>query len=304
MSEFMRFTILNPDLRIMIWEEVLREESSKRRVLLHTTQAQSIHVVPSPYLASPLLRICCESRILALEKYPVALPVYSLASRRIGRFLPGGLCWHPPRPSPPCTHSDWSEYNFCISCAGESHRIYRERILARLAQGRVQCGLVYISPADDAFVVGIGVAPSLVVNHEYFTIPSAPSFPILWNVVGPSVVNTRMAIFYASTPLSELVRRAITRVQWVDEVNNFTPHPTYDYDGRRAARRWNIDAFPGLTEYTYQYSTYLLNPGRPNDYLADIMDRQGFQTPPCLVSPMAGPWVWAWRIRTDGLRRR
>lgn len=66
------FSQLPTELRLLIWKQALRNESSSRLVLLHRT---SRRVLPFRYLASPLLSVNMEARSVALKFYDVQLKV-------------------------------------------------------------------------------------------------------------------------------------------------------------------------------------------------------------------------------------
>ncbi|KAI1101363.1 hypothetical protein F4804DRAFT_347732 [Jackrogersella minutella] len=69
------FNDLPKEVRLLIWEESLRQQSSSRIVIL--TQ-DSFEVLPTRALASPLLRANAESRSCALAFFDLRLPVFDL----------------------------------------------------------------------------------------------------------------------------------------------------------------------------------------------------------------------------------
>ncbi|KAH9883943.1 hypothetical protein F4778DRAFT_764622 [Xylariomycetidae sp. FL2044] len=74
-STFPQFPRLPPELRHMIWEEYLLDDSQRGGQRLVVEQTQLGAVLPTPSLVSPLLRVSYESRSRALAFFKLVLPV-------------------------------------------------------------------------------------------------------------------------------------------------------------------------------------------------------------------------------------
>lgn len=72
-TSFHKFPDLNPELRLMIWNEALLGERNTRTVIL-----QDDRVMPLKHLISPLLSVNYESRTCAQAFYDVKLDVYAV----------------------------------------------------------------------------------------------------------------------------------------------------------------------------------------------------------------------------------
>ncbi|KAI2617733.1 hypothetical protein GGS26DRAFT_576157 [Hypomontagnella submonticulosa] len=100
-TAFTLFPRLPPELRLMIWKEALVYESSRHYIACGSHRAKrkiektgySVWLRPTPDIASVILRVCCESRALALEFYPNVLPVRLVEIHRKAREKERG-CVH------------------------------------------------------------------------------------------------------------------------------------------------------------------------------------------------------------------
>ncbi|KAK8062879.1 hypothetical protein PG997_014976 [Apiospora hydei] len=75
MSTFPQFSRLAPELRMMIWKEALKNETQDRIALVHR---DSLRIVPSKSLVSPLMAVNQESREVALTYFDVRLDIVRL----------------------------------------------------------------------------------------------------------------------------------------------------------------------------------------------------------------------------------
>ncbi|KAK6858176.1 hypothetical protein PG995_005875 [Apiospora arundinis] len=80
MSTFTAFPELPPELRVMIWKLALANEAHDRIALVHR---ESLRIVPSKLMISPLLEVNCESRKEALRHYSYRLDILNVPAPQV-----------------------------------------------------------------------------------------------------------------------------------------------------------------------------------------------------------------------------
>ncbi|KAK8859756.1 hypothetical protein PGQ11_010490 [Apiospora arundinis] len=80
MSTFTAFPELPPELRVMIWKVALANEAHDRVALVHR---ESLRIVPSKLMISPLLEVNCESRKEALRHYSYRLDILNVPAPQV-----------------------------------------------------------------------------------------------------------------------------------------------------------------------------------------------------------------------------
>ncbi|KAK8081296.1 hypothetical protein PG996_000077 [Apiospora saccharicola] len=120
-SIFPQFCRFPAEIQIMVWEQFIHNEAANRLVLYHQytglsrkefenrkafdlAYPQSLRVMPSKWLVSPLLSVDSQSRAVALEQYPTRLDIFDVPR------VPLTYWAVVPYPTLLPSHAEWEAY--------------------------------------------------------------------------------------------------------------------------------------------------------------------------------------------------
>ncbi|KAI2616143.1 hypothetical protein GGS26DRAFT_597045 [Hypomontagnella submonticulosa] len=232
------FNKLPPELRSIVWNEALLQESSERLVLL---DLQPPVIFPFKSLASPLLSVNTESRYYAVRFYDFTLPVYSLENDKY-------ICWR-----------DISRKRRCLDA------------IVRTTKDK---GKLYLSPKYDIFMAGLSVMSyvkgTFVIWNRPLNYEGMPRYKNdminhYWHCKRPSCKKSccepKRCLKYFTSPAFDL-RPRIEKVLEVSKDDSFVKSPKilsrcswlwkngYNTD-RQIDPQWPTDPFPNIQEYSY-----------------------------------------------------
>ncbi|KAK8113065.1 hypothetical protein PG984_013591 [Apiospora sp. TS-2023a] len=179
MTTFPQFTRLAPELRQMIWDSALENEAENRIVLVHR---DSLRVVPSKSLISPLKSVNKESRKRALEHYNVKID--------IGIF---------PAPSVTSVINTWN------------HRVYSTTYAEVLLNGPINGnskGCIYVSLGTDKFLLSFATPHGDCVTDlfRYVKVVEDPGSTAVYKIQQPCV-GPKLSPAYCSMITSIVYKR-------------------------------------------------------------------------------------------------
>jgi hypothetical protein len=267
MSTFEKFGELSAEIRVLVWQAFLRDETSKRFVLLLLPAFwEAYQIAPTQYLNSPLLAVNNESRHEARSSYSLRLPVYdnptadlSFIRRKVAIFT---------------AHYDRDiRTNYDRRMQDQEARKSAIRMYEHTLYAGRQLGIVYLNPKLDTFVRGL---PNMFFKKGPFGI--GDGFGTRSNLHGldePDFMDVRdqsryfsLTIPCMSAGISAKCAAQVSRLAMAQRVTDaesdkerWRKETGWLLDDKKASGEyfWDKDTFPNVTEHFTLYTEQLQN---------------------------------------------
>ncbi|KAI2472734.1 hypothetical protein F4781DRAFT_444437 [Annulohypoxylon bovei var. microspora] len=260
------------ELRLLIWEEALLQESSERIVLLTPAHFQ---IIPSKSLVSPMLTVNKESRYCALKFFDLKLPLFKLP--------------------------DSATYNselFCFDIVDIDTLIKDKKV-------------VYISLEHDIFTSGLDletiddgiwsmVATTFLPQLTHIIIDAPicePHFNCGISFI-PATYRTR-SIWNNRHRIKKVIAPCADGFEYPDDSPASCPCQKRQYSEVFARLFWNDDVFPGVQRY-FMYPWGPITRYKMEDFLHHLFQRQPGDPLPTIYELRELVWAeWSMPIGGD-----